>query len=104
MPATLQPQPEGATSTDFFHPTQFIYDEATDAIRCPAGETLKPSGKHARDPIPNIHLQGLSAEAPMHARRPEDNPSALRAGTVGLKPEPGPDRTDRRGRRASNPG
>jgi hypothetical protein len=43
------PIKRGAMSTDFFRPTQFTYDEGSDAIRCPAGETLKPSGKHTRN-------------------------------------------------------
>ncbi len=43
------PIKRGAMSTDFFRPTQFTYDEGADTIRCPAGETLKPSGKHTRN-------------------------------------------------------
>jgi IS5 family transposase len=43
------PIKRGAMSTDFFRPTQFTYDEDSDTIRCPAGETLKPSGKHTRN-------------------------------------------------------
>jgi len=43
------PIKRGAMSTDFFRPTQFTYDEASDTIRCPAGETLRPSGKHTRN-------------------------------------------------------
>lgn len=43
------PIKRGAMSTDFFRPTQFAYDEVSDTIRCPAGETLKPSGKHTRN-------------------------------------------------------
>jgi hypothetical protein len=40
------PIKRGAISTDFFRPTHFTYDEGSDTIRCPAGETLRPSGKH----------------------------------------------------------
>jgi hypothetical protein len=36
-------------STDFFRPTKFTFDEGSDTIRCPAGETLRPSGKHTRN-------------------------------------------------------
>lgn len=43
------PIKRGAMSTDFFRPTQFAYDEASDTIRCPAGQTLRPSGKHTRN-------------------------------------------------------
>jgi hypothetical protein len=43
------PIKRGAMNTDFFRPTQFAYDEASDTIRCPAGQTLKPSGKHTRN-------------------------------------------------------
>jgi hypothetical protein len=43
------PIKRGAMSADFFRPTQFTYDELSDTIRCPAGETLKPSGKHTRN-------------------------------------------------------
>jgi hypothetical protein len=43
------PIKRGAMSTDFFRPTQFTYDEGSDTIRCPAGETLRPSGKHTRN-------------------------------------------------------
>ncbi|MET3352819.1 IS1182 family transposase [Xanthobacter autotrophicus] len=43
------PIKRGAMSADFFRPTQFAYDELSNTIRCPAGETLKPSGKHTRN-------------------------------------------------------
>lgn len=43
------PIKRGAMSADYFRPIQFTYDEETDTIRCPAGETLKPSGKHTRN-------------------------------------------------------
>jgi transposase len=43
------PIKRGAMSTDFFRPAQFVYDEETDTIRCPAGKTLRPSGKHTRN-------------------------------------------------------
>ena len=36
-------------NSEHFRPTQFAYDEASDTIRCPAGETLRPSGKHTRN-------------------------------------------------------
>ncbi|MBI1404389.1 MAG: IS1182 family transposase [Porphyrobacter sp.] len=43
------PIKRGAMNTDHFRPVQFAYDEASDTIRCPAGETLRPSGKHTRN-------------------------------------------------------
>ena len=43
------PIKHGAMNTEHFRPVQFIYDEALDTIRCPAGETLRPSGKHTRN-------------------------------------------------------
>jgi hypothetical protein len=43
------PMKRGAMSTDFFRLTQFSYDEDSNTIRCPAGETLRPSGKHTRN-------------------------------------------------------
>ena len=43
------PIKRGAMNSEHFRPTQFIYDEASDTIRCPAGETLRPSGKHTRN-------------------------------------------------------
>jgi Transposase DDE domain len=43
------PIKRGAMSTDFFRPAQFTYDEGSDTIQCPAGETLRPSGKHTRN-------------------------------------------------------
>jgi hypothetical protein len=30
----------GAMNLEHFRPVQFVYDEASDSIRCPAGETL----------------------------------------------------------------
>ncbi len=43
------PIKRGAMNTEHFRPTQFLYDEESDTIRCPAGETLRPSGKHTRN-------------------------------------------------------
>ncbi len=43
------PIKRGAMNSEHFRPTQFVYDEVTDTIRCPAGETLRPSGKHTRN-------------------------------------------------------
>jgi len=43
------PIKRGAMNSEHFRPTQFVYDEVTDTICCPAGETLRPSGKHTRN-------------------------------------------------------
>jgi transposase len=43
------PIKRGAMNSDHFRPAQFIYDDASDTIRCPAGETLRPSGLHTRN-------------------------------------------------------
>jgi hypothetical protein len=43
------PIKHGAMNTEHFRPVQFAYDEVSDTIRRPAGETLRPSGKHARN-------------------------------------------------------
>ena len=36
-------------STDHFRQAHFTYDEVSDIIRCPAGQTLNPSGIHTRN-------------------------------------------------------
>lgn len=43
------PVKRGAMNSEHFRPTQFVYDEETDTIRCPAGHDLRPSGKHTRN-------------------------------------------------------
>lgn len=43
------PVKRGAMNSEHFRPTQFVYDDVTDTIRCPAGQTLRPYGKHARN-------------------------------------------------------
>lgn len=43
------PIKRGAMNSEHFRPVQFVYDEASDTIRCPAGETLRPSGLHTRN-------------------------------------------------------
>jgi transposase/IS5 family transposase len=42
------PIKRGAMNSEHFRPSQFIYDDASDTIRCPAGETMRPSGVHTR--------------------------------------------------------
>lgn len=43
------PIKRGAMNTEHFRPTQFVYDEDSDTIRCPSGQILRPSGKHTRN-------------------------------------------------------
>jgi len=43
------PIKRGAMSSDHFRPVQFVYDEESDTIRCPGGQTLRPSGVHTRN-------------------------------------------------------
>ncbi len=43
------PIKRGAMNSDHFRPAQFIYDEVSDTIRCPAAQTLRPSGLHTRN-------------------------------------------------------
>ena len=43
------PIKRGAMNSEHFRPTQFAYDDASDTIRCPAGQILRPSGKHTRN-------------------------------------------------------
>lgn len=43
------PIKRGAMNTEHFRPSQFIYDEASDTIRCPGGQTMRPSGIHTRN-------------------------------------------------------
>lgn len=43
------PIKRGAMNSDHFRPAQFVYDAASDTIRCPAAQTLRPSGVHTRN-------------------------------------------------------
>lgn len=43
------PIKRGAMNSEHFRPTQFHYDETSDTIRCPAGQNLRPSGRHTRN-------------------------------------------------------
>lgn len=75
------PIKRGAMNSERFRPTEFHYDETSDTIRCPAGQNLRPWGRRTREPrcpLPDVRLQGLSAEGAMHLRRSADHPSADR--------------------------
>lgn len=43
------PIKRGAMNSEHFRPTQFVYDEESDTIRCPGGHVLRPSGRHTRN-------------------------------------------------------
>ena len=43
------PIKRGAMNSEHFRPAQFIYDGDSDTIRCPSGQTLRPSGIHTRN-------------------------------------------------------
>jgi hypothetical protein len=43
------PIKRGAMKSKHFRPTQFVYDEESDTIRCPGGHDMHRSGKHTRN-------------------------------------------------------
>lgn len=43
------PIKRGAMNSEHFRPVQFVYDEASDTIRCPGEQTLRSSGIHTRN-------------------------------------------------------
>lgn len=56
-------------------PTHFIYDEASDTIRCPGGQTMRPSGKHTR----NRAIRYRTPACKMCELKPRCTPGAQRA-------------------------
>jgi transposase len=68
------PIKRGAMNSEHFRPTQFVYDEASDTIRCPAGETLRPSGRHTR----NRAIRYRAAACKACAIKPQCTPGAQR--------------------------
>jgi hypothetical protein len=63
------PIKRGAMDTDHFRPVQFAYDEASDTIRRPAGETLRPHDQQKRGP-----QAGLSYTTSMQKGGPPTGP------------------------------
>ena len=55
------PIKRGAMNSEHFRPAQFIYDETSDTIRCPAGKTLRPSGLHTRNRAMRYRTSACSA-------------------------------------------
>ncbi|MCY0149128.1 hypothetical protein OEG84_15785 [Hoeflea sp. G2-23] len=43
------PIKHSAMNSEHFRPVRFIFDEASDTIRCPGGQTLRPSWIHTRN-------------------------------------------------------
>lgn len=43
------PIKRGAMNAEYFRPVQFVHDEETDTVRCPAGAIMHPKGKHTRN-------------------------------------------------------
>jgi hypothetical protein len=61
-------------NSDHFRPAQFIYDDASDTIRCPAGETLRPSGLHTR----NRAVRYRTSACPSCSLKPRCTPGVQR--------------------------
>lgn len=68
------PIKRGAMNSDHFRPVQFVYDEATDTIRCPASQTLRPSGVHTR----NRAIRYRTSACGSCALKPKCTPGAQR--------------------------
>jgi transposase len=63
------PIKRGAMNSDHFRPAQFVYDEVSDTIRCPAGDaaSVRPPHTEPGDPLSHAGLCELSPEAAMYA-------------------------------------
>lgn len=68
------PIKRGAMNSEHFRPSQFIYDEASDTIRCPAGVTLRRSGAHTR----NRAIRYRTSACSSCALKPRCTPGAQR--------------------------
>lgn len=68
------PIKRGAMNSDHFRPVQFIYDDSSDTIRCPAGQTLRPSGLHTR----NRAIRYRTSACPSCSLKPRCTPGAQR--------------------------
>lgn len=68
------PIKRGAMNSEHFRPTMFVYDETSDTVRCPAGETLRPSGKHMRNRATRYRTSACKA----CAIKPQCTPGAQR--------------------------
>lgn len=68
------PIKRGAMSSEHFRPVQFLYDEDSDTIRCPAGQTLRRSGIHTR----NRAIRYRTSACTTCALKPKCTPGARR--------------------------
>lgn len=68
------PIKRGAMNSEHFRPSKFIYDEASNTIQCPAGRTLRPSGKHSR----NRAIRYRTSACKDCALKPQCTPGAQR--------------------------
>lgn len=64
----------GAMNSEHFRPVQFLYDEDSDTIRCPGGQTLRPSGVHTR----NRAIRYRTSACTTCALKPRCTPGAQR--------------------------
>jgi len=68
------PIKRGAMNSEHFRPVQFLYDEDSDTIRCPSGQTLRPSGIHTR----NRAIRYRTSACTTCALKPKCTPGAQR--------------------------
>ena len=68
------PIKRGAMNSEHFRPSQFVYDDESDTIRCPSGQTLRRSGRHTR----NRAIRYRSSACKNCALKPQCTPGAQR--------------------------
>jgi transposase len=68
------PIKRGAMNSEHFRPVQFLFDEDSDTVRCPAGKTLRPSGIHTR----NRAIRYRTSACTTCALKPKCTPGAQR--------------------------
>jgi len=68
------PIKRGAMNSEHFRPSQFVYDEESDTIRCPSGQTLRRSGLHTR----NRAIRYRSSACKTCALKPQCTPGVQR--------------------------
>lgn len=74
------PIKRGAMNSEHFRPVQFLYDEDSDTIRCPGGQTpVRNPYSQSDDALPYLGLHDLCVEAEMHAGSPAHNSPACRS-------------------------
>ncbi|MER9401413.1 hypothetical protein NKI46_25195 [Mesorhizobium sp. M0615] len=68
------PIKRGAMNSELFRPVQFLYDEDSDTIRCPGGQTMRRSGIHTR----NWAIRYRTSACTTCALKPRCTPGAQR--------------------------